>query len=75
MRKRLRYADIERLGIVRNRVTLTNWIRRGSFPTGQLTGPNTRTWDEQEVQLWLDSRPTAPREPPPRRASSHRGEA
>ena len=44
MRKRLRYADLERLGIVNNRVTLANWIGDRGFPTGQLTGPNSRTW-------------------------------
>jgi predicted DNA-binding transcriptional regulator AlpA len=59
MRKRLRYADLERLGIVNNRVTLSVWIRQRGFPVGQLTGPNSRTWDEGEVQAWLDSRPTA----------------
>jgi hypothetical protein len=59
MQKRLRYADLERLGIVNNRVTLQNWIRDRGFPAGQLTGPNSRTWGEDEVQVWLDSRPTA----------------
>jgi predicted DNA-binding transcriptional regulator AlpA len=61
MRKRLRYADLLALGIVNNRVTLQNWIRDRSFPRGQLTGPNSRTWDEGEVQAWLDSRPTTPK--------------
>jgi predicted DNA-binding transcriptional regulator AlpA len=58
MQKRLRYADLERLGIVNNRVTLQNWIRDRGFPAGQLTGPNSRTWGETEVQAWLDSRAT-----------------
>ena len=58
LRKRLRYADIEALGIVNNRVTLQNWIRNQDFPRGQLTGPNSRTWDEGEVAAWLKSRPT-----------------
>jgi predicted DNA-binding transcriptional regulator AlpA len=64
MRKRLRYADLERLGIVNNRPTLQNWIRDRGFPIGQLTGPNSRTWSEEEVQVWLDSRPTAPKPAP-----------
>jgi predicted DNA-binding transcriptional regulator AlpA len=71
MRKRLRYADLERLGIVSNRVTLKNWIRDRGFPLGQLTGPNSRTWDEAEVQEWLDSRPTAPKPAPA--VKGHRG--
>ena len=49
MRKRLRYADLKALGVVTNRVTLGNWIRDRGFPPGQLTGPNSRTWDEAEV--------------------------
>jgi hypothetical protein len=61
MRKRLRYADLVALGIIRNRVTLRNWIRSRGFPSGQLTGPNTRTWGEDEVEAWLKRRPTAPR--------------
>jgi predicted DNA-binding transcriptional regulator AlpA len=58
MEKRLRYADLERLGIVNNRVTLQHWINKLGFPRGQLTGPNSRTWGENEIQAWLDSRPT-----------------
>lgn len=58
MQKRLRYADLLALGIVNNRPTLQNWIKDRDFPPGQLTGPNTRTWTEAEVQAWLDRRPT-----------------
>jgi predicted DNA-binding transcriptional regulator AlpA len=59
MKRRLRYRDLVALGIVNNRPTLQNWIRDRGFPAGQLTGPNSRTWDEGDVQRWLDSRPTA----------------
>jgi predicted DNA-binding transcriptional regulator AlpA len=59
MRKRLRYRDLLALKIVRNRPTLRNWIRDRGFPPGQLTGPNSRTWDEGEVEDWLNSRPVA----------------
>ena len=58
MQKRLRFADLVRLGVVTNRVTLGNWIKGRGFPSGQLTGPNSRTWSEAEVQAWLDRRPT-----------------
>jgi len=68
MRKRLRLADLIALGIVRNRPTLNSWIQKHGFPAGQLTGPNSRTWDEGEVQAWLDNRPTAPKPFPARRA-------
>lgn len=71
MRKRLRYADLLALGIVNNRTTLSIWIRRRGFPCGQLTGPNSRTWDEGEVQAWLESRPTAMKPMP--KATGRRG--
>ena len=61
MRKRLRYRDLEERGIVRNRPTLSNWIRDRGFPPGQLTGPNSRTWEEDEVAAWLAARPVAPK--------------
>jgi predicted DNA-binding transcriptional regulator AlpA len=64
MRKRLRYRDLVALGVIRNRPTLKNWIRDRGFPPGQLTGPNSRTWGEDEVQDWLDNRPTAPKAAP-----------
>ena len=57
---RLRYSDLKARGIVNNRVTLPNWIKKHGFPQGQMTGPNTRTWDEEtEIKPWLASRPTA----------------
>jgi hypothetical protein len=64
MRKRLRYSDLLALNVVRNRATLRNWIRNGGFPPGQLTGPNSRTWSEAEIQNWLDSRATTPKPKP-----------
>jgi predicted DNA-binding transcriptional regulator AlpA len=64
VQKRLRYRDLEERGVVNNRPTLRNWIRDRGFPPGQLTGPNSRTWSEDEVQAWLDSRPTAPKAAP-----------
>jgi predicted DNA-binding transcriptional regulator AlpA len=80
MRKRLRYADLQALGIVNNRVTLSNWIRQQNFPPGQLTGPNSRTWDEGEVRDWLASRPTTRKPVPkskgrPRKSATARVEA
>ena len=62
---RLRYSDLKTRGIVKNRVTLSNWQKKHGFPKGQMTGPNTRTWDEEtEVNPWLASRPTAPKPVP-----------
>jgi predicted DNA-binding transcriptional regulator AlpA len=73
MRKRLRYADLVELGLIHNRATLSNWIRDRGFPPGQLTGPNTRTWDEGEVQAWVNSRPTASK-PTPSTTRPRKGE-
>jgi len=64
MRKRLRYRDLKERGVINNRPTLNNWIKKLGFPPGQLTGPNSRTWSEDEVEAWLDSRPTAPKPAP-----------
>ena len=62
---RLRFYDLKKRGIVKNRVTLSNWQKKHGFPKGQMTGPNTRTWDEEtEVNPWLASRPTAPKPVP-----------
>jgi hypothetical protein len=52
------------LGLVNNRVTLNNWIRDRGFPRGQLTGPNTRTWGEGEIQEYIDARPVGPKPTP-----------
>ena len=62
--RRLRFADLKARGIVNNRPTLRNWIRDRGFPPGQLTGPNTRTWDEGEVADYIASRPIEPKPTP-----------
>jgi predicted DNA-binding transcriptional regulator AlpA len=59
--RRLRFEDLVDKGIVNNRTTLIDWIKRRDFPPGQMTGPNTRTWGEPEVEAWLASRPTEPK--------------
>ena len=73
MQKRLRYRDLEALGIVNNRPTLQNWIKDRGFPPGQMTGPNSRTWGEAEVQRWLASRPTELKPAPALKPGSRRG--
>ena len=63
--RHLRYADLVELGIVRNRVTLQNWVKDRGFPAGRLLGPNARAWREKEVEAWIASRPTALKPIPP----------
>jgi predicted DNA-binding transcriptional regulator AlpA len=59
MKRRLRFRDLVDRGLVRNRTTLSNWIKKEGFPQGQLTGPNTRTWGEAEIDQWEADRPTS----------------
>jgi predicted DNA-binding transcriptional regulator AlpA len=73
MQKRIRYNDLKARGVVSSRQTLDYWIRDHSFPPGQLTGPNTRTWGEDDVEAWLASRPPGPR--PARNPKLRRGRA
>jgi hypothetical protein len=57
--KLLRFSNLKAAGIVNNWPGLKRKIDRENFPLGRLIGPNTRAWTEEEVQAWLDSRPTA----------------
>jgi hypothetical protein len=68
--RQLRYGDLRARGIVKNRVTLANWIQNHGFPTGRLVGPNTRLWSEDEVEAWLASRPSEPKVMPPKRKNA-----
>jgi predicted DNA-binding transcriptional regulator AlpA len=54
--KLLRFKNLKELGIVRNWTTLARWINNGTFPPGQLIGPNTRVWTETELADWLASK-------------------
>jgi Prophage CP4-57 regulatory protein (AlpA) len=55
--KFLGYIDLVEAGIINNRVTLNRLIKTQQFPPGRLLGPNTRAWEEKEIELWLASRP------------------
>jgi predicted DNA-binding transcriptional regulator AlpA len=54
----LRFSDLKARGVVKNRMTLHNWIERYGFPPGRLIGPNTRVWNEPDVIAWLEAQPT-----------------
>ena len=54
----LRFADLKRMKLVTNHVTLKRWIEQEGFPPGLMLGPNTRGWREFDVEAWLASRPT-----------------
>lgn len=48
---------LDLLGV--SRVTLWVWRRKGLFPAPHRFGPNTIGWPMDEIQRWMDSRPTA----------------
>ena len=52
----LSYNDLIANGIIKNRTTLGRWIASQGFPPGTLIGPNTRRWDEADIEAWLASR-------------------
>lgn len=56
--KFLRFSDLKSLGVVGNWVTLRRWIEREGFPPGIKLGPNTRAWEQSEVEAWLAGRRT-----------------
>jgi predicted DNA-binding transcriptional regulator AlpA len=57
--KLIRYSDLVKKGVVNSRMTLKRLIDAQDFPTGRLITPNSRAWDEEEVDAWIAARPTA----------------
>lgn len=55
----LRFDDLKAREIVRNRTTLSRWIKNHGFPPGMLIGPNTRVWTEEEIDRYLAERRAA----------------
>lgn len=56
MKKLYRFKDLQAAGIVKNRMTLSRWIRFHGFPSGFLLGPNSRAWPADQVERWLAER-------------------
>ena len=56
MDKYLRFQVLKAAGVVRNRMTLSRWIRSQGFPAGVLLGPNTRAWRADDIERWLAER-------------------
>jgi predicted DNA-binding transcriptional regulator AlpA len=57
--KLLRYPDLVAKGIVASRMTLKRLIDFQGFPPGVLITPNSRVWDEADVEAWIANRPVA----------------
>lgn len=52
----LRFSDLVRLGVVKNRSTLRNWIANNNFPEPFRLSKNTIAWRAKDVAEWLDER-------------------
>jgi predicted DNA-binding transcriptional regulator AlpA len=59
VKKFLRFADLRKMGLIRNWTTLQRWIATEGFPRGFMAGKNSRLWDEDEVMTWVADRPAA----------------
>jgi predicted DNA-binding transcriptional regulator AlpA len=53
----LRFRDLKARGIVKNRMTLKRRVKKDGFPPGRMTGPNERSWTDDEIAAWVNSRP------------------
>ncbi len=54
----LRFKHLKQRRIVENWPQLKRLVETQGFPPGRLLGPNTRTWTEDEIDTWLEARPT-----------------
>ena len=54
----LRFADLQARGIVTTWQGLRHLQKSAGFPTGRLLGPSSRVWTADEINKWLESRPT-----------------
>jgi hypothetical protein len=70
--KLLRFSDLKDRGVINNWPMLRRRIERDGFPPGRMIGPNSRAWTEDEVDAWINSRPTAG--PAPRGAAKAKRE-
>lgn len=52
----LRYSDLVRLGVVRNRMTLSRWMHSNAFPRPIELGANSVAWRASDVEAWLAGR-------------------
>ncbi len=56
MNRYYRFTDLVDARIVKNRQTLSQWIKRYGFPRPVHLGPNTAAWPAEEVEAWLRQR-------------------
>jgi prophage regulatory protein len=63
--KVLRYGDLREIGVIKNRMTLSRWVKAGRFPRPLRLGKNSVAWRFSDVEQWLN----ACAEKAPRKAS------
>jgi len=57
--KLIRFNDLVAKGVVNSRMTLKRLIDNQGFPPGVLITPNSRAWNEAEVDAWIAARPVS----------------
>ncbi len=70
----LRFADLKKLGIVRDRATLRRWVKAKTdpFPEPLILSGNAIAWRESEVDAWVDRRPRGSAPQPRHREAERR---
>lgn len=54
------FDELVEMGVVKNRTTLSRWVRDLEFPAGTMLGPNTRRWREKaDIGAWIERRKAA----------------
>lgn len=63
MKARLRFADLKARNIAGSWAALARLIEKHGFPRGRLLSDRVRVWSEDELDAWLQNRPTKSRRP------------
>jgi hypothetical protein len=69
----VRYSDLRKAGLVGSWTQLLRMIDgHEHFPSGVMLSPNVRAWRVDEIEAWLESRPSARKIMPPGATPPHR---
>jgi predicted DNA-binding transcriptional regulator AlpA len=58
LKPRLRFKELKVAGIADSWTQLENLINNQGFPAGIKLSPNVRSWTVEEVNHWLETRPS-----------------
>ena len=59
----LRFSDLQARNVVKSWAQLRNKIKYQGFPPGRMTGPNERSWTEEEIDEYRERCPVEGPEP------------